>query len=145
MEAEERSPLLQTAVSLIDGYNSWKMDAIMAPRAPDCTQKVYPARLNRPAMGNDEYRQYFMGVMDQFKDYHLEILEATEDLKRHTVVLHLQATAKTAIGDYANEFFVATRMKEDDRQIVEIKEFVDSGYSMDFFMKLRAHMASASK
>ncbi|KAK3056519.1 hypothetical protein LTR09_002312 [Extremus antarcticus] len=144
MAAEEQSPLLATAISLIDGYNSWSMDAIMAPRAPNCTQKVYPLRLDRPAMGNDEYRQYFVGVMDQFKDYHLEILEATEDTKQHRVVFHLQGTAKTAIGDYANEFFVSTQMTEDDGRIVEIKEFVDSGYSMEFFAKLRAYMAGQS-
>ncbi|KAK5175902.1 uncharacterized protein LTR77_001042 [Saxophila tyrrhenica] len=152
MGSEGPTPL-ETAKSLIDGYNTWELDAIMKPRHTSCTQKVLPARLNRPAMSNDEYRQYFQGVMGQFRDYHLEISDATEDTKRHKVAFLLQGTAKTAIGDYANEFTVIIHLTEDDSQILEVKEFVyvpcaliraDSGYSMDFFQRLRAHMAGQS-
>lgn len=95
MEANERSPLMQIAVNLIDSYNAWDMDRIMAPRHPSCTQKVYPERLNRPAFNNDEYRKYFGVFLDHFQNYKIEILETVEDRPGHKISLHLKATAES--------------------------------------------------
>jgi hypothetical protein len=90
---ETPSQLMRTATGLIDAYNAWDMEAIMAPRHASCTQKVYPERLNRPAFNNDEYRKYFGDFLDHFQNYKITILEAVEDAKGHKVSLHLKATA----------------------------------------------------
>jgi ketosteroid isomerase-like protein len=140
MANQERSQLLKTAFGLIDAYNSWNMDAIMALRAPNCTQKIYPLRLKRPALNNERYRKYFEPFLSQFENYRINVLDYTEDPNQHKVAFHLTATSKTPVGDYNNEFAVYLKMTDDDRQIVEVKEFVDSGFSVPFFTKLTARM-----
>jgi ketosteroid isomerase-like protein len=139
---KERSQLLKTAYGLVDAYGRWDMDAIMENRAPNCTQQVFPTRLGRPALNNEEYRKYFEPFMAYFDNYTMEVLEAVEDSEHHKVVLHIRATAQTPVGEYDNEFSVFVRMTEDDQRINRIKEFVDSGFSITFFQKLRAHMES---
>jgi ketosteroid isomerase-like protein len=140
MANQDRSQLLKTAFGLIDAYNSWNMDNIMSLRAPNCTQKIYPLRLKRPALNNERYRKYFEPFLSQFENYRIDVLDYTEDPKQHKVAFHLKASGKTPVGDYNNEFAVYLKMTDDDRQIVEVKEFVDSGFSVPFFTKLTARM-----
>lgn len=138
----EPSQLRKTAQAAIDGYNAWDIDAILAPRAPDCTQRVYPARLNRPAFTNERYREFFTNnVQPHFEDFRFEVLDVVEDERNNKVVIHARSSsAQTTIGEeYKNEYMFLLRMTEDHKQIVEIKEFIDSGYSVEFFTKLRGH------
>ena len=136
--ASEDSDLIKTAMKAVDGYNKWNIDAILEPRAPNCTQQVLPARLERPQLNNSEYREYFSTIMPLFKGFHIEVMDITEDSKRHQVALHAKSQAETALGAYANEYVILMRMTEDHQKVVEIKEFVDSGYSADYFQRLRA-------
>ncbi|KAF7198059.1 Core atranone cluster (CAC) protein 11 [Pseudocercospora fuligena] len=140
--SQDDSQLYQTAMRLIEGYNKWTMDDIMAPRSPNCSQQVYPARMDRPKMDNDTYRTFFSGMIPRFEDFRMEVLDVFEDRERHKVVLHARSTAKSAIGPYANEYSLMLTMTEDDKQVLEIKEFLDSGYTEDFFQRLSAHAAS---
>jgi len=48
-----------TAAALIAGYNTWDIDAMLAPRAPECVQQVLPASLGLKPHGNAEYRKYY--------------------------------------------------------------------------------------
>lgn len=141
MDAEE-SQLLRTALNLLESYDKWDIDAIIAPRAENCVQQVYPSRLNRPKQNNAEYREYFeKGVMPHFKDFHVSVTDIIEDPKRNKVAVHAQSTAETALGPYANEYVIIMHMTEDHKEVVHIKEFVDSEYSQSFFPKLREHIA----
>ena len=142
--SKEPSQLYKTAMQAIEGYNNWDIDAIFAPRTETCTQRVYPERLDRPVMNNTEYRAYFSAVLPIFKDFHIEITDVVEDPTRHKVALHARSTATTAIGDYANEYMILIQMTEDDARVENVKEFVDSGFSVDYFQRLRAHHATTT-
>ena len=113
----------------------------MEPRAEDCTQRVYPARLDRPLLNNTEYRKYFPTFSALFKHFHVEILETVVDPNNHKVAFHARSTGETVIGPYANEYMIMMQMTEDDAKISSIKEFVDSGYSDEYFKRLRAYKA----
>lgn len=137
--------LLQTALTLIEGYNKWDIDAIMAPRAPNCVQRVYPARLDRPSLTNDEYRSYFASLMPLIEGFTVTVLDTVVDAKAHMVAIYAKSRATTAIGPYGNEYSLFLRMTEDDTQIIEFKEFVDSEYSQNYFAKLREHHAKGKE
>ncbi len=78
--------------------------------------------------------------MKVFENYKIEVFEAVEDPKLHRVAMHMKSTAQTPVGEYDNEYAVFMYMTEDDKQITHVKEYVDSGYSTPFFMKLNAYM-----
>lgn len=50
-----------TTAALIEGYNAWDIEAILAPRAPDCLHQVLPASIKREPASNEEYRRTFVG------------------------------------------------------------------------------------
>jgi len=58
-----------TAKAVIDGYNAWSMDKIMAYRTEDCTQQVLPASLGRPVMNNTQYRERFSQMIPHFRNF----------------------------------------------------------------------------
>jgi hypothetical protein len=58
-----------TAQAVIDGYNAWNMDKILAYRTPDCTQQVLPASLGRPIMNNTQYRERFSQMLPCFRNF----------------------------------------------------------------------------
>jgi len=58
-----------TAHTVIDGYNAWNMDKIMAYRTADCTQQVHPASLGRPIMNNTQYRERFSQMIPHFRNF----------------------------------------------------------------------------
>jgi len=58
-----------TAQTVIDGYNAWNMDKIMAYRTADCTQQVLPASLGRPVMNNTQYRERFSQMIPHFRNF----------------------------------------------------------------------------
>lgn len=141
MDAEQ-SQLLQTALRFIQGYQKWDIEAILDPRAENCTQQVFPASLGLPKLNNSQYREYLTnGIMAHFTNFQVNIVDVVEDTKRSKVVMHAQSQADTAIGPYANEYVLLLQMTDDHKQVVSIKEFVDSQSTQTFFPKLRAHIA----
>ena len=134
--SSEPSQLLRTALAIIEGYNTWTIDAILAPRAPDCTHQVHPTRLGRPLLKNNDYRAYFSAFIPHFKNFHVEILDVFEDQRNNKVALHIKSSAETALGPYKNEYVLMLQMTGDQRQVASVKEFVDSGYSEEFLGKL---------
>lgn len=142
--APEQSTLLKTAHAVLQAYDSWDIDEILAPRTSDCTIQVLPLRLGRAAHTNPEYRDHFnASIKPHFTNFTLEVLDTIEDPMRHKVVFHAKSTADTPVGPYANEYSLYLQMTDDDTQVLEIKEFVDSQYSAEFFGKLRAHISGS--
>jgi ketosteroid isomerase-like protein len=142
--ASEQSTLLKTAHSVLEAYDTWDIDTILAPRTSNCTIQVLPLRLQRPAQNNSEYRDHFnAAIKPHFKNFTLEVLDTIEDPKRHKVVFHAKSSADTPVGPYANEYTLYLQMTDDDTQVASIKEFVDSQYSAEFFGKLRAHISGS--
>lgn len=140
--SEQPSKLLTTALVAIAGYNSWNMDAILAPRTSNCTQRVYPNRLDRPTLNNTEYDAYFSSLLPYFKNFTVTVIDAYVDEKANRVALQAASTATSVIGPYANEYVIMMKMTECKTQIYEVREFVDSESSANFFPNLTAYIAS---
>jgi hypothetical protein len=58
-----------TAKSVIDAYNAWDLELIMAFRAPSCQTQVLPKSLGRPLQNNDEYRKRLGAIMPWFSKF----------------------------------------------------------------------------
>jgi hypothetical protein len=59
----------ETTQAVLDAYNAWDIDKIIAFRAPDCQQQVLPASMGRPSMNNSEYRERFNHLMPWFRKF----------------------------------------------------------------------------
>lgn len=142
MADNQKSTLVQTVLQAIDGYNQWDVDAILAPRAAECTQQVLPYRLGRPVRNNAEYRDYFAkAVIPYFKSFHVEILDIIEDQQNAKAAVSARSQGESVMGPYGNEYVLMFRLSEDHKEVLEIKEFVDSGYSDDYFKRLAEYVA----
>jgi hypothetical protein len=51
-------------------------------------------------------------------------------------MMHATSTADTVIGPYINEYALILHFTEDRKQITKFFEYVDSAYSLKFFVKL---------
>jgi hypothetical protein len=58
-----------TAKSVIDAYNAWDLERIMAFRSPTCTSQVLPQSLGRAVQNNDEYRERLGQIMQWFEKF----------------------------------------------------------------------------
>jgi hypothetical protein len=139
------SKLLTTALALIAGYNKWNIEAILAPRAENCTHRVYPLRLPRPTLNITAYREYFGRILPYFKDFNVTIMDAYVDENANRVAIQASSTAMSVIGPYANEYVLMMKMTECQDQIYEVREFVDSEIGTVFFPKLAQYIADGGK
>jgi hypothetical protein len=62
------------AKEVIDAYNAWDVDRIIAYRTSDCKQQVLPATLNRTAKSNDEYRAFFKSIEPLYKNFTVRLI-----------------------------------------------------------------------
>ncbi|CAJ2507947.1 Uu.00g091330.m01.CDS01 [Anthostomella pinea] len=131
----------QTALAVIDAYNSWTMEKIMAVRSDDCITQVLPKSLGRPAMDNAAYEVFFAGMLPHFRDFKVEVNEVFEDDRANNVVLWARSTATTDIGPYANEYMLIFHFNEAGDKVTRFFEWVDSANTQAFFPKLREHVA----
>ena len=60
---------METAQTVIDAYNAWEIDAILAYRTPDCQHQVLPSSMARAAQTNGEYRRYLSTIMPMFSNF----------------------------------------------------------------------------
>ena len=133
------SKLTATAQALMIGYNNWSAEEIMAPRAPNGTQRVLPASLNLPALDSTQYRDLLMSNIPLFKNMRFHVLSMIVDEKQSKVCVHAKSEADSVIGPFGNEYSMFLTMTEDHEQVVEVLEFVDSKYSDEFLVRLRAY------
>jgi hypothetical protein len=98
------SKLLKTALAVIAGYNAWNMDAIMAPRAENCTHRVYPDRLGRPTLNNTAYRAYFSSLLPYFENFTVTVTGTYVDEAANRVALQAFSKANSVLGPYGNEY-----------------------------------------
>ena len=60
----------KTSQALLDAYNAWNIDQILAMRTSDCMQYILPASLGREPRNNEEYRAFFeQQMMPLFKEF----------------------------------------------------------------------------
>ncbi|KAE8852347.1 hypothetical protein PTNB73_01363 [Pyrenophora teres f. teres] len=104
-----------TARAVIDAYNAWDVDAILAYRSPDCKHRVLPASMNRAAKSNDEYRAYLNTIMPLYLNFTVVVMEEIHDARAHTCIIHAS---------------------KDGTEVTKFDEFVDSAYSQQFVAAL---------
>ncbi|KAI1173718.1 hypothetical protein F4777DRAFT_556965 [Nemania sp. FL0916] len=135
------SKLRETALAIIDAFQKWDLEAIMALRTDDCTTQVLPRSLSRPRMNNADYREFFGGLMPHFRDFTLAVDEVIVDAPQNKVAVWCRSTADTEIGPYANEYVLILYLNEAGDKVYKYLEFVDSNNTVSFFPKLREHIA----
>jgi hypothetical protein len=59
----------ETTQAVLDAYNAWDLEKIIAFRAPDCTQQILPASMGRPSMGNAAYRERMKELLPLFRKF----------------------------------------------------------------------------
>jgi ketosteroid isomerase-like protein len=60
---------METAQTVIDAYNAWDINAILAYRTPDCEHQVLPSSMARAVQTNGEYRRYLSTIMPMFSNF----------------------------------------------------------------------------
>jgi hypothetical protein len=58
------------------------------------------------------------------------------DVEARTCMMHASSTSDTVIGPYGNEYALVLKFSEDGSKVEKFEEFVDSGYSEKFFVRL---------
>ncbi|ORY71163.1 uncharacterized protein BCR38DRAFT_404282 [Pseudomassariella vexata] len=141
-----RSKLLQTALSVIDGYNSWSLSEIASPRTKDCTQQCHPMSLKGPLYTSpEEYCEYYKTMIPLFRNFKMEVIGYAEDQTQNKVIFHAMATAETDVGPYENEFVWMIQTTQDQDKVCGIREFLDSAYTVDFLKKMWERMQEEGK
>ncbi|KAM7185468.1 hypothetical protein V8F20_011790 [Naviculisporaceae sp. PSN 640] len=128
------------AMALIDGYNAWDIEKIMEPRAADCTHQLLPASLKRPQLSYQAFKDFFGGMIPQFRNVKFTVQDIFDDAAENKVAISCLTTGDTDIGPYNNELIFLIYLNKECTHIVKILEFVDSAFTADFFPRLRAHM-----
>ncbi|KAJ1549545.1 hypothetical protein HK405_012152 [Cladochytrium tenue] len=130
-----------TALAVIAAYGTWDIDQIMALRADDCVHRILPVSLREPPRNNRAYRRYFERTLPSFSRFSAEVRDICVDTAARTACLWVTSSADSVAGPYANEYFFWIRTTDDGRAVVEVREFVDSAYSLSVFKKIAAARA----
>ena len=128
---------LETAQSVIAGYEAWNIDAILSYRAPNCLHYILPASLGIKPMKNEEYAAYFEPQMAAFRDFKLAVHDTVHDAAAQKVSMWVTSTATTDVGPYTNEYMLVLNMNEEGTKVERLLEYVDSAHSIQFMGKLR--------
>jgi ketosteroid isomerase-like protein len=134
------SKLLTTAMAVINGFNQWDIDAMLAPRAANCTQRDYPYRLDSPYRTNAEVATFFSSILPYFTNFTVTVTDTFVDEENNRVALQAFSRANSVVGPYRNEYVFTMRMTECQEKVWEIREFVDSEYYVSFFSNLTKYM-----
>jgi len=136
---------MQAALNVIEAYNSWDLDNIMATRAPECIAQILPKSLGRPEMGNTAYSQYLSTMMPAFTGFHVNVNDIIEDTKNNKVNVWARSTADTPVGPYSNEYMLVFHFDDKQEKLIKFYEFVDSKYSAEHFGKMREFAEAKAK
>jgi GTP1/Obg family GTP-binding protein len=96
-------------------------------------------------MNNDEYAAYFTPNLSRFRNFNVTIHEAIVDQADRKVVMLASSTAKTDVGDYANEYVLVVETGQDGTKAERVVEWVDSGHAVQFMGRLAKEMEKKGK
>ncbi|KAI0115496.1 hypothetical protein GGR51DRAFT_555928 [Nemania sp. FL0031] len=145
MSSEAPSRRRQTALAIVEAYNSHNMDKIMGFRTGDCVQQIMPKSLGRPEMDNASYAAFLGPMFPELPGFTVTVDEVIEDAQANKVVMLAHSTASSDVGPYANEYVLVLYMNEAGDKITKFIEFVDSNNSVTFFPKLLEHIEKKAK
>jgi hypothetical protein len=124
------------------------MESLLSIRSTNCVHTVAPASYGLPPSTNERFSAMFPAIHSQLKDYHIDLVKGSEpiiDVEKRTVSMHLKGSAVSKLGPYNNEYIMTITVTEDGEKVERILEFLDSGYTRDYFAKLGlGHSVSTS-
>ena len=123
---------LQYVADASGPYDKAIWDKAFAMVSDDYEVYVLPDSVKMPKMLLPEYRKWIEPMVEaNFVEFSVNILETTAQDNR--VALELTTSAKTKDGrDYGGEYRISFKFNEDG-QITQMKEYVDSLYMMRFY------------
>lgn len=142
-----RSPRLQTAYDVLEGYSKLSADVLVAPLAPNGTHKVLPESLEIPTRDRAAFAQHAKGFTSIFSAFEMQPQMVWEAPEQNSVIAYCKmvGTLVADLGPWHNECVITMKMSEDGRQVVEYREFVDSARAAILKEKLGKFFASKQK
>ncbi|KAK4894719.1 hypothetical protein LTR27_007107 [Elasticomyces elasticus] len=128
----------RTTQQTIDGFRKWDIDAIMAPRAENCTYQALPKSLGLPPHNNKDYPRRSQLSLQ------VEVHTILHDAEAKKSMIHGFSTATSPAGPYRMELCLMMSFNETGDKVVKMEEMFDSAYYGDLMSKLQA-MAGQAK
>ncbi|KAK4906881.1 hypothetical protein LTR49_024031 [Elasticomyces elasticus] len=135
----------RTTQQTIDGFRKWDIDAIMAPRADNCTYQALPKSLGLPPLNNKEYREWYTAeIIPLMQNFDVEVHTTLHDAEARKSMIHGFSTATSPVGPYRMELCLMMSFNEAGDKVVKMEEMFDSAYHGDLMSKLQ-EMAGQAK
>lgn len=139
--APTRAQLLETAIALVEAFETWTVDAILAKRSAKSTQHFLPGSLGRRELDVEGFRQHIEHIMplipDGFK-VNAYYKEPIVDEAARKVVVFAKCSANTTVGPYENEYIFVITLNEDGTLADKVEEFLDSQLVRELESRLAA-------
>ncbi|KAL5363430.1 hypothetical protein BJX96DRAFT_155719 [Aspergillus floccosus] len=139
-----RERLLESTRVWIENMRDFSPEAVLSNRTDDCTSYLAPRTVGSKRMDNDRYREGFIQVAGQLKNFQLEFVDGEGpivDEVNRKVVLHMKSHAETISGPYENEYIFILTFNEDGTLLKGLIEFLDS----EFFSRFLERQEAARK
>ncbi|KEF56062.1 uncharacterized protein A1O9_07643 [Exophiala aquamarina CBS 119918] len=139
--APTRAQLLETAIALVEAFETWTIDALLAKRSTKSTQHFLPESLGRSAQDIDGFRRHIEFLMplvpDGFK-VNARYKEPMVDEAARKVAVFAKCSANTVAGPYHNEYIFIIHLNEDGTLADKVEEFLDSSLVRELESRLAA-------
>ncbi|KAF6786592.1 hypothetical protein CMUS01_16501 [Colletotrichum musicola] len=112
-----RSKLLEIAHQLIDAFNAWDEDQILACRTEDCVHEFWPSGLGHD---NAAARANFAATKETFRRFHVDVVDHVEDAAASRVVLFAHASMDTPKGEMLLDYVLLLDISEAEGKISRI-------------------------
>ncbi|KAK3676085.1 hypothetical protein LTR78_003835 [Recurvomyces mirabilis] len=128
-----------TSEAFIKAWETWSIEPVMAMRAPDCKQTMYPKNVGFAARTNEEFRTYFKSLDGVFSNARMTIDDYLAVNTEKKAVVRSTMRADAPWGLFENEYVWYLTFTEDGRLITEIVEFIDSLSTQEVRAKLQKY------
>ncbi|KAI1099025.1 hypothetical protein F4804DRAFT_323142 [Jackrogersella minutella] len=148
MSSPLREQIIKTTNLFLEAFNEFTPESVVRYRSPDCRQRLLPATMKSPPQTNAEYAALVGTLQPIVAEFKMRIAEGEEpivDEVSRKVSMHLKSYSETTVGLYENEYVVILTLSEDGKSIVDIIEFVDSSYTIEWMPRFTAAAQEAAK
>ncbi|KAF5383395.1 hypothetical protein D9757_006159 [Collybiopsis confluens] len=142
---DDQSPNLQTALAFIDARNLW-----VSPDGPDGVDQMLSLFdeslehriLPQPVLSKNQYREYVRGLLAFICEYKVTLHDVIES-HGNSIVIHASSVGTSVSGaTFFNEYMFVLHFKASETpgelpRIANVKEFVDSKVTVEFFQEER--------
>lgn len=124
----------KTIDTLLEGYSSLSVEALLHPLSESFTHRVLPASLSMPPRDRSAFAQHARGIFSIFSRFAMIPQTISTDLSRHSVTIHarMEGTLITPPNkEWKNECVMIVALSPDGTEVTGITEFVDSHKAME--------------